>query len=186
MPHFIHHILWFSGHSNCFPPNYEGNWLPFLALHNMTTKGPELWELIRKLRRVYSLTQPVHVKVIQFFNFVIFPATNTLHPPSLEKNTHTTKQHVLFMLDQSLQKHTLMFIHEQAASVPQMNLFAIAPRTICLATIWLYCELKAAEVDLCSLKQFTTKMLLEYEVRLYDAYCLHVIIVSYFPWYYYL
>ena len=37
-PHFIQHILRFSGHSNCFPSNYEEKWLPFLGLHRMTAE----------------------------------------------------------------------------------------------------------------------------------------------------
>lgn len=82
MPHFIHHILWFSGHSNCSRPNYEKKWLPFLGPHSMTSELQTL-RIIRKLRRLYSLTQPVHIKVKQLFNFVILPAKNTLHPPCL-------------------------------------------------------------------------------------------------------
>jgi hypothetical protein len=157
MPHFIHHILWSSGHSNCFPLMTRKN----VCLSWGCTVWPQSskpWKLIRKLGRLYSLTQPVHVKVIQFFNFVIFPSKNTLHPPCLAK-IHIQPNNTYYSCSIKTYRiiHECWYTYSPRAYVKRTSLFATVPKTICLTIIWLYCELEAAKVDLSSLKQFTTK-----------------------------
>jgi len=139
MPHVIHYILWFSGHSNCFRPNYEEKWLPFLGL-TLWSQAFQTLRIIRKLRRLYSLTQPVHVKVTQLFNFVIFPAKKYITPALPGQNTHPAKQYVLFWLDQGLHNHTWMLKYVQSARVCQTN-FCICH---CAHNHWLYNNLVIA------------------------------------------
>ena len=109
MPHFIRHILWFSGHSNCFPPNYEEKWLPFAGAEQYDHKGSRTLRIHTKIKTCVLTDTTCTRKSYTIFQFRDIPSNKYITPSPPSQNTHTTKQHVLFMLDQSLQKHTLMF-----------------------------------------------------------------------------
>jgi hypothetical protein len=146
MPHFIHHILWFSGHWNCFPSNYEEKWLPFLGLHSLTSEFQTL--RIHTKIETFILTNTTCTRKTDGFS-ISWCSQQKIHYTLLAWPKYTCNQTVRTIHARTRPTESYMNVNTRTVRgrVKWTSLFATVSRTICLTVIWLYYEMEAAEVN---------------------------------------